>query len=206
MSRPLPWCRLERDFHSTPSILEVCDEHPPAEVLAAYAITLAEAARADGTYANADALARSLRVYARIRPARATAIVASFVATGILIERDGLLQLHGWESLRPGERHLTKSQRIATQDVATATQPDTRSVEDQTRQEKTRQEKTRADQPTTRIVDGAEVVFAPLLEKPEPRTICSHGERFEERTGSDGRRFWSAGHKTPGGGWCKEQR
>ena len=202
MSRPLPWVRLDRDFDDDPALQAMAERHSPSLVLAAYCLTLAGAARSDGVFTSSDSLERTIRIKTRCKPSQATAIVADLIATGIL-DIDGVaLRLARWPALQPKERHLTKSQRVASGVVTSVAS----GVERTQHHERTNEHHEPTDAATTRLVDGVEVVFAPLLEKPEPRTICSHGERFEERTGSDGRRFWSAGHQTPGGGWCKEQR
>jgi hypothetical protein len=202
MSRPLPWVRLDRDFDQDPAIQAMAERQPPSLVLAAYCLTLAGAARSDGVFTSSDALERTIRMATRCKPSQATAIVADLIATGIL-DIDGVaLRLAKWSDLQPKERHLTKSQRVAS-GVATSVAS---GVEPTQHHERTDEHHEPTDAATTRLVDGVEVVFAPLLEKPEPRTICSHGERFEERTGSpDGRRFWSAGHRVDGGAWCGEK-
>ena len=205
MSRPLPWVRLERDFASDPRLLEVSEAHPSAEVVAAFAIITAEAARADGVYASRASLERSLRAYARLRPLRAAGIVAGFIAAGILTESDETLRLTDWESLRPAERHLSREQRraqIATPTVATTTHPDTTSVEDNTTQE---QENTTQHDATTVVgSDGFEVV---VLREQAPRVLstkCSHGYDFTSRRSSTGSTFVSAGHRITPDEWCRE--
>lgn len=201
MSRPLPWVRLDRDFDQDPAIQAMAERHPPSLALAAYCLTLAGAARSDGVFTSSDALERTIRMATRCKPSQAAAIVADLIASGIL-EIDGVaLRLARWSDLQPKERHLTKSQRVATivaSGVASG-------VELTQHHERTDEHHEPTDAATTRLVDGVEVVFAPLLEKPGPRTLCSHGERFEERTGSDGRRFWSAGHRVDGDAWCGEK-
>ena len=206
MSRPLPWVRLERDFHSEAAILEVCDTYPAAEVLAAYAIALAEAARSGGTYSSAASVARSLRLWARLKPQRARDIVAAFISSGILTESDGALRLAAWEDLKPKDRHISKAQRdaqTATDAVAPATQDDAPSVEvhERTNEQNTTPQHA-ATEPTW--LDADTVQLPPKVERIR-RTVCSHGERFEERPGKDGRLFWSAGHRVEGGPWCGEK-
>lgn len=208
MSRPLPWVRLERDFHSEAAILEVCDTYPAAEVLAAYAIALAEAARSGGSYASAASVERSLRLAARLKPQRARDIVAAFISSGILSESDGALRLAAWEDLKPKDRHLSKAQRdaeTATKGVAPATHGNPASVEDH---ERTDEEKRTPPHQATQEVEwiSEDTVRLPPKVEPTLRTVCSHGERFEERPGTDGRIFWSAGHRLGDGSWCKEKR
>ena len=206
MSRPLPWVRLERDFHSEAAILEVCDTYPAAEVLAAYAIALTEAARSGGSYASAASVERSLRRVARLKPQRARDIVAAFISSGILTESDGALRLAAWEDLKPKDRHISKAQRdaqTATDAVAPATQDDAPSVEDH---ERTDGHNTTPHDAATepKWLDKDTVLLPPKVE-PIRRTVCSHGERFEERPGKDGRLFWSAGHRVDGAAWCGEK-
>lgn len=204
MSRPSAWTRLDRDFDQDPAIQAMAERHPASLVLAAYCLTLAGAARCDGVFASSDALARTIRLATRCKPSQATAIVADLIATGVL-EIDGVaLRFARWSDLQPKDRHLTKSARVAHRVATSVADGVATSVGHTDKQ--TNQHHTPTSAATTRLVDGVEVVFAPPVVKPEPRTLCSHGERFEERTGSDGRRFWSAGHKTPDGGWCREQR
>ena len=199
MSRPLPWVRLERDFTSEPKLLEVSEAHTTTEVVAAYALTMAEAARADGTYASRASLERSLRVSAGLRAKRATSIVEAFVSVGILTQVDGTLRLTDWDSLRPAARHLTATLR-ATANVATATHQHSDSVEENTTQHD--EENTT---PPRVVVDslGGETVVLP----PRPSatsTHCSHGEPFAERINKRGAPFVSSGHQLPTGQWCGE--
>jgi len=206
--RSLPWVRLDRDWHSTPSMLEICEQHPAAEVLAAYAITLAEAARSDGVYQSAASLERAIRTYARLRPQRATAIVAAFISTGILSESDGSLQLNAWEDLQPKDRHLTKTQRRATivTPIVTpiVTALDTESVEHNTTDELTNTTPQASATVGVEWIDADTVRLPPKVE-PIPRTHCSHGERFtEKRRSSDGSLFISSGHRLDDGRWCGE--
>jgi len=200
VSRPLPWVRLERDFTSEPRLLEVSEAHTTTEVVAAYALTMAEAARADGTYASRASLERSLRVSAGLRAKRATSIVEAFVSVGILTEVDGILRLTDWESLRPAERHLTATQR-ATANVATATQTATANVETTKHNGENRENTT----PPRVVVDslgGETVVLPPRLTATS--THCSHGEPFTERVNKRGTPFVSSGHQLPSGKWCGE--
>jgi len=197
MSRPLPWVRLDRDFDQDPAIQAMAERHPTSLVLAVYCITLASAARCDGVFTSSDALERTLRMATRCKPSQATAIVADLVATGIL-EIDGTtLRLTRWSDLQPKERHLTKSQRVATT-VASSVE-----LTNQPTDERTNQPTDAATQEVEWI--NEDTVRLPPKVEPIRRTTCSHGERFEERPGKDGRLFWSAGHRVDGGAWCGEK-
>jgi len=211
MTRPLPWVRLERDFYSEAAILEVCDTYPAAEVLASYAITLAEAARTGGIFESAATVERTLRNAARLKPQRAAAIVAAFISSGIFTESDGILRLTTWEDLKPKDRHLSKTQRhaqTATESVAPTTHDHTASVEENTTQH---HERTNERTPQASATAGVEwlsedTVWLPPRVEAIPQTHCSHGETFtEKRRERDGSTFISAGHRLDDGQWCKER-
>jgi hypothetical protein len=201
MSRPLPWIRLDRDFDQDPALQAMAERHPTSLVLAAYCITLASAARCDGVFTSSDALERTLRMAIRCKPSQATAIVADLVATGILEIDGATLRLTRWSDLQPKERHLTKSQRVASgvaTSVASGVEPTNEPTDERT------------NQPTDAATQEVEwinedTVRLPPKVEPTLRTVCSHGERFEERPGTGGL-FWSAGHRLGDGSWCKEKR
>ena len=195
MTRPLPWVRLDRDFDQDPAIQAMAERHPPSLVLAAYCITLASAARCDGVFTSSDALERTLRMAIRCKPSQATAIVADLVATSILEIDGATLRLTRWGDLQPKERYLTKSQRVATI-VASGVGRTNQPTDERTNQP--------TDAATVEWLDADTVQLPPRVE-PTLRTVCSHGERFEERPGKDGRLFWSAGHRVDGGAWCGEK-
>lgn len=199
MSRPLPWVRLDRDFDQDPAIQAMAERHPTSLVLAVYCITLASAARCDGVFTSSDALERTLRMATRCKPSQATAIVADLVSTGILEIDGATLRLTRWGDLQPKERHLTKSQRVASSvatSVASGVEPTNEPTDELTNQP--------TNAATVEWLDADTVRLPPRME-PTRRTICSHGERFEERPGKDGRVFWSAGHRVDGGAWCGEK-
>jgi len=134
---PLPWVKLARDFHLEPSLLEASESLSRTEVIAAYALLLAEAARSDGDYEGRASIARILRLSGGLPIDRSESVVDAFISAGILVETDQGLHLEAWDSLRPGANQLSRQQRIAsrtTDSVATATQ------EVERREEKNRQE------------------------------------------------------------------
>jgi hypothetical protein len=134
---PLPWVKLARDFHLEPSLLEASESLSRTEVIAAYALLLAEAARSDGDYEGRASIARILRQSGGLSSGRSESVVDAFISAGILVKTDRGLHLEAWDSLRPGANQLSRQQRIAsrtTDSVATATQ------EVERREEKNRQE------------------------------------------------------------------
>ena len=134
---PLPWVKLARDFHLEPSLLEASESLSRTEVIAAYALLLAEATRSDGDYDGRASIARILRLSGGLSVDRSESVVDAFISAGILVKTDRGLHLEAWDSLRPGANQLSRQQRIAsrtTDSVATATQ------EVERREEKYRQE------------------------------------------------------------------
>ena len=134
---PLPWVKLARDFHLEPSLLEASESLSRTEVIAAYALLLAEAARSDGDYEGRASIARILRQSGGLSSDRSESVVDAFISAGILVKTDQGLHLEAWDSLRPGANQLSRKQRItsrATDLVATATQKVERR-EEQSRQE-----------------------------------------------------------------------
>jgi hypothetical protein len=223
MRRPLPWVKLDRDFYSDPQFLEAYEQFKKAEVLASYAVLLAVAARADGTYGDRVALARTLRSAVGLRAKTAEGLVVAFVTAGILREESGLMRLCVWDSLRPAERYLSREQRRAgatTESVAITTESvagTTQIVE--TRQEERREEERREEatapssmsqQAFLETLQSGEQV-ARLLPAPRPTVLaCSHGHRWKEQpAGSKEGKSWpaylSGDHKLPSGSWCKDR-